>query len=116
MVTLAVRPGFSFRSLLGALMTTSYVTTLLSVVACWRTCVTAPSKTSLGKASTVNETRCPSFTSPMSASSTSAMTRMSVRSWAILNSVGVLKLEATVWPSSTSLDRTTPSMGLVMVA
>ena len=97
-------------------MTTSYVTTLLSVVACCRTCVTTPWKVSLGKASTEKLTRCPSFTSPMSASSTSAMTRMSVRSLAMVKRVGVLKLEATVCPSSTSFFSTTPSMGLVMVA
>ena len=38
MVTLAVRPGLSLRSSLGAEITTSYVTTLLSAVASWRTC------------------------------------------------------------------------------
>ena len=116
MVTLAVRPGFSFRSALGADITTWYVTTLLSVVACWRTCVTCPSKWSSGKASTVKLTRCPSFTPPMSASSMSAMTRMSVKSLAMVNSSGVLNEAATVWPSSTLFDSTTPSMGLVMVA
>ena len=70
----------------------------------------------LGNASTVKLTRWPSRTSPMSASSTSAITRICVRSCAMLNRVGVLKLEATVCPSSTSLLSTTPSMGLVMVA
>ena len=53
MVTLAVRPGFSFSWGLAAEITTSYVTTLLVVVGSWRTCVTYPSNSSLGKASTV---------------------------------------------------------------
>ncbi len=56
-VTLAVSPGNNFKSLLGAAITTSYVTTLLSVVASSLTCVTVPSNTSSGNASTVNVTR-----------------------------------------------------------
>jgi hypothetical protein len=52
----------------------------------------------------------------MSASSTSAMTRICVRSLAMVKRVGVSKPAATVCPSSTARLMTTPSMGEVMVA
>ena len=54
---------------------------------------------------------CPSRTSPMSDSLTLVSTCILVRSWAIRNSVGVWKLAATVWPTSTLRDTTTPSTG-----
>ena len=41
---------------------------------------------------------------------------MSVRSCAMVKRVGVLKLAATVCPSSTALLSTTPSIGAVIVA
>ena len=52
----------------------------------------------------------------MSASSMSAIRRISVRSAAMVKRVGVLYDDATVWPSSMALLSTTPSMGDVMVA
>ena len=52
----------------------------------------------------------------MSASSTSATTCMSFKSLAMVISVGVLNDDATVWPTSTSFEITTPSIGDVIVA
>ena len=123
----AVRRGFNFKSGLSAEITTSYVTTveeddeleddvLLSLLSPRRSCSSFPSKTSFGYASTVNETRCPSCTLPISASSTSAMICIFVKSAAIVNKVGVSKPAATVCPSSTALLITTPLIGRVIVA
>jgi hypothetical protein len=50
----------------------------------------------------------------MSASLTLARTRMRERSSAISKSVGVWKLAATVWPTSTLREMTTPSTGETM--
>ncbi len=51
----------------------------------------------------------------MSASSMAAVTFMRERSLAMEKRLGVLKLAATVWPTSTTRDTTTPSTGAVMV-
>ena len=51
----------------------------------------------------------------MSASSMAACTFILERSWAMVNTLGVAKLAATVWPTSTSRATTTPSTGALMV-
>ena len=53
----------------------------------------------------------PSRRPPMSDSLTLAFSCILVRSWAITNRVGVWKLAATVWPTSTLREITTPSTG-----
>ena len=111
MLTLAVIPGYSLFSSLGAAIITLYVTTLLVTVGLRRSCCTVPVNWSSGKASTVKVTLCPSFTCPMSASSMLASTCISVRLLAMVKRVGVLNDAATVCPSSTSLFSITPSMG-----
>ena len=60
---------------------------------------------------TVEITRCPTLTSPMSASSTAAMTRIRRRSAATVNSTGDCSIDATVCPGSTLRVMTTPSIG-----
>ena len=94
--TVAVIPGFSFKSGLLVLMIVVYVTTLLVVVGELRTCWISPVKTSPWKASTENRTAWPSFTRPMSASSTGHSTCILVRSLATLKRMGVWKPAATV--------------------
>ena len=48
MATLAVMPGFSFRSGLGTEITVEYVTTFCTVVGWSRTCATSPMNVSVG--------------------------------------------------------------------
>ena len=57
----------------------------------------------------------PAFTWPMSASSMETSSFIFERSWAMVKRFGVLKLAATVWPTSASRATTTPSTGAVMV-
>ena len=87
------------------------MTTLLTVIGELRTCATVPWKVRVGYASTVKSTLWPSTTPPMSASATFESICILVRSFAIWKIVGVLKLDATVWPSSTARKITTPSTG-----
>ena len=91
-------------------MTTFWVTT-----GSRRTWLTVPLKGSSGKESTVNWPFSPARTWPMSASSMAASTFIFVRSWAMTNSVGVLKEAATVWPTSTARLTTTPLTGALIV-
>ena len=116
MVQVAVMPGRSFCSGFSAVITTVYVTTLLVVVGFRRTSCTAPLNDSPWNASTVNVAFWPCFTWPISASSMAAITFIWLRSFAMTNRVGVLMEAATVWPTSTARFRTTPSIGLLMVA
>ena len=51
----------------------------------------------------------------MSASSMEALTRIFVRSFAIRNRIGAWNDAATVWPTSTLREITTPSIGVVMI-
>ena len=64
-----------------------------------------------GNASTWKVAAWPAATSPTSASSTFTSRRIARRSSAITNSTGALNEAATVWPGSTSRDRTTPVTG-----
>ena len=67
-----------------------------------------------GKASTVKVAFWPSGTRPMSASLTKAFTCIRARLSAMTKSVGVWKLAATVWPTSTLRETTIPSTGETM--
>ena len=87
-VTVAVMPGFSLSSGLGASMTVAYVTTFCVTIGSSRICETEPSNSSAGNASTVNVTRWLGRIRPTSDSSMFAMTRILVRSAAMTNSSG----------------------------
>ena len=76
--------------------------------------VTLPVNVRPGYASTVNVAGWFTRTRPTSASDTLVSTCILVRSCAIRNSVGAARLAATVWPTSTFRDTTTPSTGAVM--
>ena len=110
-VTFAVMPGRNRRSSLRVPITVVYVTTLDSVMGSSRTCETLPSNVSSGNASTVNLTGSPAWMRPMSASSMRVSTCICFKSFAITNSSGACRLAATVWPTSTEREITTPSMG-----
>src|SRR5262249_17992483 len=105
---------FSRRSLLSTATSTSYVTTFCTVTGELRTWETRPPNGAPGYASTVNSTSCPTATPPMSDSLTLALTSIFVRSVATRKSVGGWKLAATVWPTETLRDTTTPSTGETM--
>src|SRR5881397_4350925 len=77
----------------------------------FRTCATLPWKGWPGYASTVKVAGCSCRTRPTSDSLTLVSTCILVRSWAIRKSVGVWKLAATVCPTSTLRETTTPSTG-----
>src|SRR5512136_444133 len=70
-----------------------------------------PRKVCPGYESTVKVASCSRPTLPMSASSTLVSTCILVRSWAIRNSVGACSEAATVCPTSTLRETTTPSTG-----
>jgi hypothetical protein len=76
--------------------------------------VTTPSNTWSGKASTEKVTACPSFTPPISASSTEIFTFTRSKSRAMRNRTGAWKLAATVWPGSMARRTTIPSIGEMM--
>ena len=63
------------------------------------------------KASTLKRTGCPTRMLPMSASAKLESICILERSWAMRNKVGVWKLAATVWPTSTCRSTTTPATG-----
>ena len=90
------------------------MTTFCTVIGAWRSCVTLPWNVRFGYASTVKVASCPTFAAPTSDSETLVSTCICVRSRAIRKSVGVWKLAATVWPTSTLRDTTTPSTGEMM--
>ena len=91
------------------------MTTLCTIWAALRTCTIRPLKVSPGKASTVNFAGPSTRTRPMSASSTLASTCIFVRSLAMVKRVGAARLAATVCPTSTARDTTTPSTGARIV-
>ena len=70
---------------------------------------------SVGYASTVKVTRISGTSWPMSDSATLVCTSIARRSSAIVNSVGADSEAATVWPSDTSREITTPSIGDTIV-
>ena len=113
--TFAVMPGRSLPDGLSTATTTVYVTTFWTTCAAFRICVTRPTNVSLGNASTVKVAWSFSLTRPMSASSTLVSTCIFVRSWAIVKSTGAWRLAATVWPTSTWRETTTPSTGALIV-
>ena len=114
MRTFAVMPGTSSRLGFGVSTTTVYVTTFCTVCAALRIWRTRPSNVRPAKASTVNVTFWSCRMRPMSDSSIATSTCMSRRSFAIVKSVGVLRLAATVCPASTWREMTTPSTGAVI--
>src|SRR5439155_24774599 len=63
---------------------------------------------------TVKRTVWPSLTWPTSASLTDAHTFIRLRSLAMRNRLGVLKLDCTVWPRLTRRSMMTPSTGEVI--
>jgi hypothetical protein len=109
--TVAVIPGIRIRPGLSALIIALYVTTFWATVGCSRTCSTRPRNVRSGNESTRNVTSCPVLMRPTSASSTDASTCMRARSFAITKSVGACSDAATVWPTSTLREMTTPEMG-----
>ena len=114
-LTLAVMPGTSLPEGFATATTTVYVTTFWTTCAALRICVTVPVNVSPGNASTVKVARSSSLMRPMSASSTLVSTCICVRSWAIVKSTGACRLAATVWPTSTWRETTTPSTGARIV-
>src|SRR5207302_9892531 len=64
-----------------------------------------------GKAPTVDWTGWPSWTAPMSVSLTEAQICIRLRSLAIRNRLGALRLATTVWPMLTRRSRITPLTG-----
>ena len=95
--------------------TTSYVTTFWTTWGALRIWTISPVKSWPGNESTVNEARRPTFTRLTSASSTLVSTCILVRSCAMVNSVGACRLAATVCPTSTVRETTTPSTGARMI-
>ena len=91
------------------------MTTFWTTWAALRIWVTTPLNDWPGKASTVNVAWSSSLMRPMSASSTLTSTCILVRSWAIVKSTGACRLAATVWPTSTARETTTPSTGARIV-
>ena len=113
--TLAVMPGSKRLPVLVKPTTATYVTTLATVSAAFRTWRTSPSKVWPGNASTVKLAFCPLRIRPTSLSSMLASTCMSDKFCAITNSSGDCKLEATVWPFSIARLITMPSTGEVIL-
>jgi hypothetical protein len=80
----------------------------------WRTRLTVAKNCLSGRLSTVKRARWPTCTASMSDSPMETCTCIWERSWAMLKRLGVLKLAATVWPTSASFEMTTPSTGALM--
>ena len=89
--------------------------TFCTLMGALRTEFTKPVNTRPGYASTVNVAVWSTRTRPTSASETFVSTCIFVRSWAIRNSVGAARLAATVCPTSTFRETTTPSTGALML-
>ena len=91
------------------------MTTFCSVWGALRIWRILPLNSFCGYASTVNVASMPGFSLPTSASATLVSTCILVRSSAIGNSVGAGSDAATVWPTSTLREMTTPVVGDRMV-
>src|SRR5438309_2984790 len=99
--TLAVRYGSKRFSGFSVLTSTVYITTFCVMVALRRTLPTAPLNSFPGNASQVNVTGAPGVMRPTSASFTATQICIFVRSLAIKNRLGALRLDTTVCPMFT---------------